>query len=154
MKPFLTILFLGSTVFSSFGQKDKMPVEWTVHIKALEAPQQYQLVAEAKIEDGFHIWALEAGGDGSLINTEVVMDDDHHYIWLEKEWQTNQAPTPIDLEYIDGTLFWYEKAVTIYRTIISEVSMPVEGSIIYQVCNEQYCYPPETHAFKTMIPIR
>lgn len=147
----IILLFLVHTTLSA--QEFELPVTWDVHLIPQENPQHFQLVATAKIQEGFHIWGLDAGGDGSLINTEVVMDDDHNYIWLEKEWRTNKEATPIDLDYIEGTLYWFEKEVTLYRTIVSSVSMPVEGSIVFQVCNEQYCYPPETFEFKKMIPV-
>jgi len=155
---------LNSTVFvlsilslcfaNTFAQTQEDPVMWEVQVLPTETNGIFKLEAQAKIAKGYHIWALEARGDGSLIDTEVEMDDDHKYLWVESEWQANTKPIPVDLDYIDGRIYWYESEVTIHRSMQSDVSMTVEGMIHYQVCNEQYCYPPEAYEFKKMIPIQ
>lgn len=148
------IAILSWSFSNVFAQTSEDPVKWEVHVLPTETKGIFKLEAQAKIAKGYHIWALEAGGDGSLIDTEVQMDDDHKYLWVDKDWQADSKPIPVDLDYIDGTIYWYESAITIHRTMQSDVSMTVEGAIHYQVCNEQYCYPPEEYEFKKMIPIQ
>ena len=145
---------LSLSFVNTFAQTSEDPVIWEVHVLPTETKGVFKLEVQAKIAEGYHIWALEAGGDGSLIDTEVEMDEDHKYLWVENEWQANTQPIPVDLYYIEGRIYWYESEVTIHRSIQSDVSMTVEGAIHYQVCNEQYCYPPEAYEFKKMIPIQ
>lgn len=154
MYKYLTILSLLILSFDKLNAQDaENPIQWKVSIEKTEKSNEYLLHATGLIAEGYHIWHLEAGGDGSLINTEIEMDDPHGYVWKEEKWETDQKPIPVDLDYIEGTLFWHEKQVDIKRTLISDNSIPVEGKIIFQVCNEQYCYPPEESIFKLNIPI-
>lgn len=147
----LSLMFFSINKLAA--QNAENPIQWKVTLEKTDIKNEYLLHATGTIAEGYHIWHLEAGGDGSLINTEIEMDDPHGYVWKEEKWETDQKPIPVDLDYIEGTLFWHEKQVDIKRTLISDNSIPVEGKIIFQVCNEQYCYPPEESIFKLNIPI-
>ncbi|HZH88854.1 MAG TPA: hypothetical protein VFD78_06705, partial [Chitinophagaceae bacterium] len=103
---------LSLSFVNTFAQTSEDPVIWEVHVLPTETKGVFKLEVQAKIAEGYHIWALEAGGDGSLIDTEVEMDDDHKYLWVESEWQANTKPIPVDLDYIDGRIYWYESEVT------------------------------------------
>lgn len=129
---------------TSFAQTENSPVAWEVKVN--KQGQGYQLEAHAKLYDGFHIWAMDAGGDGSLINTEVILDTDN-VKWQEDNWSVSPDATPINLDYIDGTIFWHEKEVKIQRNIAKDYKGEIAGAILYQVCNEEFCYPPAEFEF-------
>ena len=70
----ILILFILSVglMLKGYGQeKRQKPINWTLEVKSL-GENNYELVAKANMDEGFHIWALNAGGDGSFINTEIA----------------------------------------------------------------------------------
>lgn len=144
---FLVLLILIGLQQCAMAQKmEKDPVQWQVQLKTIDE-NTYQIVAEAKIKEGFHIWALDAGGDGSLINTEINVDADDVQ-WQDEQWQSNQKPKTETYEFIDGEVNYFEKQVKLSRTFKS-ASKPelVKGTITFQSCNEAMCFPPKDIPF-------
>lgn len=147
MKHFILIMtvLLCFTGASLAQRIDKDPVEWNVRLKTIDG-NTFQIIAEAKMKDGFHIWALDAGGDGSLINTGIVVDADLD--WVEQQWQSDRRPRSETYEFIEGKVNYFEKQVQLSRTFKAEkIPEIIKGTITYQSCNEAMCLPPKDHSF-------
>ncbi len=140
------IAILNFTFGMAMPSNGNEPVQWNVQIKTIDA-NTFQIVAEAKMKEGFHIWALDAGGDGSLINTEISVEGDG-FQWQEENWQSNQKPKSETYEFIDGKVNYFEKQVKLSRTFKTS-SKPelVKGTITFQSCNEAMCFPPKDIPF-------
>ena len=134
---------------STFAQDAEHPVKWTFNIKKLE-DKKYSIEADAKMADNFHIWALDAGGDGSLIETSFELENENMIIW-RSEWKESSEPTVLELDYIEGAINWHEKEIKFSRTFESENPVKLIGSVTFQVCNAQSCFPPETHEFRLQV---
>lgn len=137
---------LGFSFWATAQNNDKDPVQWQVQLKAID-DNTFQIVAEAKMKDGFHIWALDAGGDGSLINTEISVVQDG-LKWQEANWQSSQKPKIETYEFIDGKVNYFEKQIKLSRTFKADNKPEViKGTITYQSCNEAMCFPPKDFEF-------
>ena len=120
-------------------------VSWKYVLKPVEG-NVYQFTATAVIEKGYHIFHLDAGGDGTLINTEITFNDGTE---TDGEWSVTPAPKVIQLDIIEGDIYWHEKAVSFSKTVaLPEGVRMLSGSISYQVCNEEKCLPPATLDFQ------
>lgn len=153
MKYFLTVLLFCALAIPSFaGSKESPVVSWTVDVRyANKENTEYLVTAEATIKSGFHIWALDAGGDGSLINTAVVTETPS-ISWLN-EWAADRAPHKETLEFIDGPVFSFDKKVKLSRIFkVDANTKKIKGTITYQTCNESMCLPPEDVPFEVNLP--
>lgn len=152
MKKILVLfLLLSALAIKSQAQANaKDVVKWKVSVQAV-SENTYQLIAEAKMQDGFHIWALDAGGDGSLINTELLIHHPQKIEWKDN-WTSNVAPKTEKYDYIDGAVHYYERGVRFTRTFTTTQKQVLQGSIRYQTCNEAMCFPPQDYAFEISVP--
>lgn len=135
--------FMALSYFSR--AQDTNPVQWHFSIEKKDAAT-YCLKAEATIKDQFHIWALDPGGDGSLIPTSFQVTDSAAVTW-KGNWQESPQPHTQMLEFIDGAVHWHEKTATFYRLFQAPVNTPVSLKVTFQSCNEASCFPPETQQY-------
>lgn len=145
MKRFACYLFSLMAFSCSVWAQDANPVQWHFSIEKKEAGL-YCLKAEATIKDQFHIWALEAGGDGSLISTSFQVADSAALTW-EGPWQEAPKPHTQTLEFVDGAVHWHEKTATFYRLFRAPLNTAVSLQVTFQSCNEASCFPPETREY-------
>jgi hypothetical protein len=145
MKLFAYYLLSMMALSCSVRAQDANPVQWHFSIEKKESGL-YSLKAEATIKDQFHIWALDAGGDGSLIPTSFQVADSAAFVW-KGPWQETPKPHTQTLEFVDGAVHWHEKTVTFYRLFQAPVNTAVSLQVSFQSCNEASCFPPETQTF-------
>ncbi len=144
---FILVSLLPLAVFAQLGlvlSKPSNPdaiVTWKFDMKP-SSDNTYLFSATATIEKGYHIFALDAGGDGTLMNTEFEIDD---YSDAPVEWRVVPQPKTVVLDYVDGDIYWHENKVTFSKVITLEGDATVfTGTVTYQICNEDKCLPPVT----------
>ncbi|MFT4062754.1 MAG: protein-disulfide reductase DsbD family protein [Edaphocola sp.] len=120
------------------------PVSWQFSVKKMEN-DVYRFEAKATIGAGYHVWALDPGGDGSLIPTSFTSEQLPGG-WVG-EWKESTAPKKIVLDYMDGNVRWHEKAITFYRDFKGKKGDKVKGAVQFQTCNEKMCLPPAIENF-------
>lgn len=149
-KLLLLSLSLFLAIFTARAtDKEEGPVTWNVQVQPVSG-DTYKLVINAKMKDGFHIWALEAGGDGSLINTEISLEQfDIH--WVDVDWRLSKKPKTETYDYIDGAVNYFDKQVQFSRNFTGAKGNVIKGTITYQSCNESMCFPPEDVPFEVTI---
>lgn len=142
LKSVLNISLLTLLSLNSFAQTtSESPVKW--HITASKEQNVSKLNVEATIKDGFHIWAMDAGGDGSLIATTIVLNENDTPL----NWVSDQKPHAEQYEFVEGSVFYYDKKVKFSTPIKNLKSKEIKGTITFQTCNEQMCFPPEDYEF-------
>ncbi|WP_158605934.1 protein-disulfide reductase DsbD domain-containing protein [Taibaiella sp. KBW10] len=153
MKLFLSICLFWVLSIPSFAGDKENPVSWKVTVQATNKEHtEYQLTAKATIEKGFHIWALDAGGDGSLINTAIELQTPS-VSWKSDTWASDKEAHKETLEFIEGPVFSFEKSVSLTRVFsIAQKTKKIKGTITYQTCNESMCLPPEDFVFELDLP--
>lgn len=151
-KLFVLILSLLMGHIASYAQQGDKAVAWTVEAKKATNGEgsEYTLTAKAVMEKGFHIWAMEAGGDGSLIPTSINVIATLNW---KGEWVADQTAHAERMEFIEGTVYSYSQEVNFTRNFsLTKGLKKIKGVITYQSCNESMCLPPQDVPFEVTIP--
>jgi len=126
------------------------PVHWHFSVKKLGNDDTYRFEAKATLDNGFHIWAQDPGGDGSLIPTSFTAEQLQNGGWIG-DWKEATNPRTQKLDFIEGDIRWHEKTVTFYRDFKGKRGDKVKGAVQYQSCNDQMCLPPAIENFVVMV---
>lgn len=145
-KYFLSALLLFASLFWGRTAAASNPVSWLFSVKKTQEGQ-YRLEATATIESGFHIWAQDPGGDGSLIPTSFTTEQLQGGTKWNGDWKEEKAPKVHRLEYIDGDIRWHEKEITFYRELNGKKGDKIKGAVQFQTCNDMMCLPPAIENF-------
>jgi DsbC/DsbD-like thiol-disulfide interchange protein len=154
IKNILFLTFLSFIVsYTAVGQltsQQPNPVSVNVSLDQT-ADGNYNLLINAKIKKGFHIWALDPGGDGSLIATHVTINSPAPIVWKEDEWKESKEPVVRTLDFIEGAIRWHEEEVLFSRKIFLSKGDVLSGTVTYQTCNEEMCLPPVSEDFSLKV---
>lgn len=131
------------------GRAASNPVHWQFSIRKMEN-DVYRFEAKATLDAGFHIWAQDPGGDGSLIPTSFTAEQLQNGSWVG-DWKETTQPKVQKLDFIDGDIRWHEKAITFYRDFKARRGDRVKGAVQYQSCNDQMCLPPAIENFVVLV---
>lgn len=146
-----SLFFSTSNISAQIGSVPSMskdPVSWNFKAEQ-QTDKTWIIMATASIENGFHIWALEPGGDGFLIATNFSIGDEIE--WIDEEWKALENPVTIELEYVEGAAVnWHEKEVTFVRKFTTKEER-IHGEVEYQTCNETMCLPPTSINFSLLL---
>lgn len=148
MKLILAALIALSIPFYSTAQlkaAGNNPVHWDFSVKKMDG-DNYRFEAKAVLDNGFHIWAQDPGGDGSLIPTSFTAEELQNGGWVG-DWKEVKSPKSEKLSFIDGVVRWHEKEITFYRDFKGKRGDKVKGAVQYQSCNDKMCYPPAIENF-------
>lgn len=127
-------------------QAKKEPITWSFQLWGTDTKDEIDLVAEVNLEPGFHLFAFEPGGDGLLIGTDIQLDDSKYEV-IRKEQIGHQVQKEIEGL---GLVNYYEEKVS-YNIRIRTKEKKLQGSFIYQVCNDRMCFPPAEKSFDISI---
>ena len=110
----LTILCCFPILGFAQGLNPNQIVQWKFSIHPT-SPTTVTFSAEANIGPNFHIFHTDAGGDGTLINTEFTFDNAHED--ENTPWQSTPQPVVKQFDVIEGDVYWHEKNVVFTQTI-------------------------------------
>lgn len=126
------------------------PVTWQFSIKKMDNGT-YRFEATAVLANGFHIWAQDPGGDGSLIPTSFTAEQIQNGKWTS-DWKETE---PVKSEKVDvfgeAAVHWHEKTVTFYRDFNAKKGDKIKGAVQYQSCNDRMCFPPAIQNFMVVV---
>jgi hypothetical protein len=125
------------------------PVNWQFSIKKLDNGD-YRLEAKAALSQGYHIWAQDPGGDGTLIPTSFTAEQIQNGKWMG-DWKEEQTPTVQKIAYVDGAVRYHERTVTFFRDFKAKKGDKIKGAVQYQSCNEKMCFPPAIENFAIVV---
>jgi thiol:disulfide interchange protein DsbD len=125
------------------------PVTWEVSLEELEG-NKVEVVAKASVEEGWHIYGLEATPDPDDMGplpTQFVFEESNDYDIIAKptssEFVTEYDPIfEIDVNYFDGDAT-FRQVVDLQTTD----GVQVEGHIEGMVCNEEKCIMLDPYRF-------
>ncbi len=148
MKFLLSIIALAFFPLALKAQTKPNPVHWQFSVKKMDN-DLYRFEAKATLDNGFHIWAQDPGGDGTLIPTSFTAEELQGG-W-SGDWKESAAPKTAKLDFIDGAIRWHEKTITFYRDFKGKRGDKVKGAVQYQTCNDMMCLPPAIENF--VVPV-
>lgn len=135
----LLILFL-----SAFSLKAQIynPVSWSTEV-VQTADGEFDLLMNAKIDKGWHLYSQSLPSDDGPIATEFTFPKNASYTLVGKV----KEPEPVT-EYdpnFDMDLNYFKKEVTFIQKLKYSKSVPlsITAEVYFMVCDEEKCLPPE-----------
>lgn len=141
-------MLLAVFTLLSFGlqaQIIKDPTTWSYEVKKKTAGH-YELIFHLKIKEGWHIYAFDPGGDGSLLPPTFNFDKNANVVLKGKVKQQGKLITET-LEGIDGAVHMYKDHVDYTQEITVKANTKITGKQEYQVCDDHMCLPPKKKSF-------
>ncbi len=113
------------------------PVKWTYTIENVNG-NQFELVFNAAIDKGFHLYSLSIPEDGPL-PTEFSFETSTAYSIDGKMTEGNNGIKAMDEIFKMEITYFEEKASFRQKIVSNEKQFTVAGEIAYMVCNDQGC---------------
>ncbi len=153
MKAFRLILLVFVTSLLSQGVHAQMTLDkskWKVEAKK-KSGNQYELILHLALPEGWHIYALKPGGDGTLTPPSFAFDPNKKVKLtgsiLEKGKLISEKIDVID----GGPVNMYKNKVDYIQAATIEGNTKVTGSYTYYICDDNMCLPPSTRNFSIII---
>jgi thiol:disulfide interchange protein len=139
----LAFLLLGSISMQAQGFKN--PAKWTYEVKK-KGETKYDLIFHLKLDEHWHIWSLNPGGDGMEIPPTFKFKKNSSYTLLGKiKEQGNKISG--EREGVDGIVHEFHDNVDYIQSIEVKSNQKITGTHEFQVCDESICLPPKTVDF-------
>lgn len=139
------MFILGLLGCNSLQAQFDKPVQW--HFSATPANgSEVQLIFNATLEKGWHIYSQYIGTEGPLPTTfSFAPSSDYTQIGRMEE-------KGIPVKSYDKTflmdLVWFANSVTFIQKIQLKVPLTtIQGKVEFMVCRDEMCLPPEVVAF-------
>lgn len=139
------------TLFFAVGANAQMvedPAVWKFEAKKLDG-NKYDLIFHCDVKNGYHIYSLDPGGDGSFLPPEfnIKKNADIKLVGKLREKGKKIDETIEDI----GTIHYYKNVDYIQTVELAKEDMLITGEYMYMVCNDQGCLPPKTKDFSIKI---
>lgn len=145
LKYALALLIAFGLSFAGSAQIVEDPTTWTYEVKK-KSGNQYELIFHLKLQEHWHIWSLNPGGDGLQIPPSFTFKKGSHYS-TEGKVKENGKPVTEEIDGIDGKVTYFLNGVDYTQTVRVTGNGKIEGKHKYQVCNESMCLPPKSKSF-------
>lgn len=139
---------LPSVSFAQGGQeKIEDPAHWSYEAKKISA-EEYELTFKLKLDDGWHIWSLNPGGDGYEIVPSFSFD--RGVSEKSKLAEIGYAKT-VEMEGVDNKVTYLSGNVLYQQVVSVKGKTKITGEHEYQVCNDKLCLPPKRMKFEIVL---
>lgn len=152
---YLLIMFAIFCTIHSFAQTttsklsfDNTHTNWNFDIVKQE--NKYLVRASVLLETGWHIFSSNPGGDGSLTSTELEINE------LKKQKTSIEFKEFGELHEKEiagiGSVRFYENNA-VFQIEFNELTniKTLNGSVNFQICNDEMCMAPATKNFTLTI---
>ena len=139
---FVTVLFAAKP---SFAQVTEDPTTWKYEVKKKSATE-YQLIIHVTIKDGWHIWSMKPGGDGSLIAPSFTFAKNSK-VKLKGAVTEKGKATTTTMDGIDGKVTYLSGAIDYIQDVTVAGGAKITGTQTYQVCSDRMCLAPKDKDF-------
>ena len=122
----------------------KDPVKWSFSSKQIDS-NHYELLLDARIDEGWHLYAQELPSDNGPIATAFYFNEEGHEFIGDVE-EDGEMITDFDPNF-EMDLNYYSNEVLFIQKIKTSGNL-VKGELEFMVCNEMMCLPPEVIEFE------
>lgn len=137
----LFLILLFATAWQAMAGPAAEKVKWDFKANK-ENDTTFNLVITAKLQEGWHIFSFNPGGDGSLLPPEFTFEKNKSVKLLGK-MKENGKLTKEDTKDVMGVVNYYLGTVTYTQKAIATESTTLKGNVYFMVCDENACLPPE-----------
>jgi DsbC/DsbD-like thiol-disulfide interchange protein len=145
IKSFLLFSIFLISVSLSAGAQQPDPASWKFSVKKGNTSNAYIVTATATLQEGWHIFAPDPGGDGLLIPTEVTLDHPESFSKAGKLF-AQRRPVTKEMDAV-GMVNYYEGEIDLMFIVETTKPNKLSGIITYQCCNDRMCLPPKDMPF-------
>ncbi|MBL7719207.1 MAG: hypothetical protein JNL72_10265 [Flavipsychrobacter sp.] len=131
----------------SFGQEQQKiedPAHWSYEAKKVNG-DEYELTFKLKLDEGWHIWSLNPGGDGYEIVPSFTFDKG--VTVKSKLAEVGYAKT-VEMDGVENKVTYLSGNVLYQQVVAVKGKGKVSGEHEYQVCNDNLCLPPKKVRFE------
>ena len=146
LKNILMMMAMLPAIFATAQKQEPIadPTKWSYEAKKINA-DEYEVTFKLTLENGWHIWSLNPGGDGYEIVPSFSFD--RGVVEKSKVAEVGYAKT-VQMEGVDNKVTYLSGNV-IYRQVIAVKGKDkITGEHEYQVCNDNLCLPPKKLKFE------
>lgn len=145
----LTLALLSIFVSTSIrAQMLEDPTEWTFSARKIDG-KKYELVFHCHVNNGWHIYSLDPGGDGSFLPPEFVVKENAD-VKVTGEPDEKGKIIHETIEDI-GTVHYYKDVDYIVPVELNKEDITITGEYTYMTCNDETCLPPKTLDFSIKV---
>ncbi len=138
---FLSMLF----TFTVAPAQVPDPTKWTYEAKK-KGGSEYEIVFHLVLKEGWHIWSITPGGDGTLIPPTFTFDKNEKVQLKGTMKQSGKLISKV-MEGIDGKVNMFSGKIDYIQDAVVSGPTKLTGKHEYQVCNEMMCLPPKDKDF-------
>jgi thiol:disulfide interchange protein DsbD len=130
---FIVLLF---TSFTSFAQGEKR-IKFTSCFKKT-AEGKGEIIITGKIEEHFHVFAFNPGGDGSQIPTTLTFSKNPNITFVGKTKEEGKLINE-EIKVLDIIINYYKNEVKYIQPVTYKKLEKGSAKIHFQICNETMC---------------
>lgn len=137
-------LLLGLLLITTVGLAQD-PVHWSFSTEKVN-DAEYNIVATAKIDDGWSVYSQYLESDDGPIATSFDFSTDNLELIGKTEETGNRKESYDDL--FGMNLVKFSKTAIFTQTVKSTDGKTVRGTVTFMTCTETSCLPPKDVAFE------
>ncbi|MDD7886788.1 protein-disulfide reductase DsbD domain-containing protein [Flavivirga sp. 57AJ16] len=136
-----TLLLMVTLMSFSLGNAQiSDPVNWNTSVKKI-SDSEYELIATATIEDGWHLYSQQVS-EGGPIATTFNFESNKNYLkkgnTLEEEGHTVNDPIfEMQIKYFEDKVDFKQRI-----KLKSKAPFKINGTVEFMVCDDSRCLPP------------
>jgi hypothetical protein len=145
----ITLFALGiSGTLRAQGMKD--PTHWTYEVKRV-AGNDYELNFTLGLEEGWHIWAIDVGGDGLQV-VPTFKFTPNKAAQLKGNIREEGNKMTAEMDGVEGKVSYYSNKVVYSQYVKAAAGTTIKGTHQYQICNDVLCLAPKQVPFSFLLP--
>ena len=140
------MLFTLLVTSGSYAQQQVIedPTKWSYEAKKISG-DEYELVFNLDLKEGWHIWSLKPGGDGYEIVPSFTFDKG---VTPKSPLAEQGHAVTVLMEGVDNKVTYLSGKVAYTQKVKVKSCGKVTGEHEYQVCDDKMCLPPKKKKFE------
>ncbi|MFN5506421.1 MAG: protein-disulfide reductase DsbD domain-containing protein [Flavobacteriia bacterium] len=139
----LSFVFFSLISTSAFGQEK---IQWSFDF----VPYPASLQISAKIENGWHLYALDLDPSIGPVPTQIVLEKNKAVQVLNAFEANTKAKQSYDPNF-GAEVSYFENSFEARNRIKVKKPTTVKGELTYMLCDDKRCLPPQTVPFEIKV---
>ena len=137
------LIFISFLSTSAFGQEK---IQWSFDY----VPYPASLQISAKIENGWHLYALDLDPSIGPVPTQIVLEKNKAVQVLNAFEANTKAKQSYDPNF-GAEVSYFENSFEARNRIKVKKPTTVKGELTYMLCDDKRCLPPQTVPFEIKV---
>ncbi|MGK0363201.1 MAG: thiol:disulfide interchange protein [Saprospiraceae bacterium] len=142
----MRVLFILSALIFGFSVSADAqifsPVKWTFNYEDAGAPNEYNLIFTAKIDEGWSVYSQYLESDEGPVASEFSFDAGDHYSTIGKNEESGNIKTKYDKVFEMNLTKFQKTGIFTQKIKVTDASKPITGYLTFMTCDDERCLPP------------